>query len=212
MLDGHTDRTDDKVAIGGSGFGVMAMLVAVERGWITRDAALTRLRRMLDALLRATRYHGAFPHFLDGASGVTIPMTPMDDAADLVETSFLVMGLLCARQYFNEDTAAARRLRGDVDALYRDVEWDWFTRGGRDVLYWHWSPGNGWAMNHEIRGWNECLVTYLLAVAAPRHAIAPQVYHRGFAAGPGFVNGRSYYGIELPLGMPYGGSLFFTHY
>jgi hypothetical protein len=211
-LDGVADRTDDKVAVGGSGFGVMALIVATERGWVTRDAALTRLRRMLDALLRATRYHGAFPHFLDGASGATIPMTPTDDAADLVETSFLVMGLLCARQYFSEDTAVARRLRDDIDALWRDVEWNWFTRGGRDVLYWHWSPNNGWAMNHEVRGWNECLVTYLLAVAAPRHAVDPRVYQRGFAAGNGFLNGRSYYGIELPLGMPYGGPLFFTHY
>ena len=211
-LDDAIDRANLKVAVGGSGFGVMALIVAVERGWITRDAALVRLRRMLDTLLRARRYHGAFPHFLDGASGATIPMTLIDDAADLVETSFLVMGLLCVRQYFDEDTAVARRLRSDVDALWRDVEWDWFTRGGRDVLYWHWSPNHGWAMNHEIRGWNECLVTYLLAVAAPRHAVDARVYHRGFAAGPGFVNGRSYHGIALPLGMPYGGPLFFTHY
>jgi hypothetical protein len=123
-----------------------------------------------------------------------------------------MMGLLCARQYFSEDTAAARRLRGDIDTLWRDVEWDWFTQGGRDVLYWHWSPGHGWSMNHEVRGWNECLITYLLAVAAPRHAIDPRVYHRGFAAGNGFVNGRSHYGIEMPLGMPYGGPLFFSHY
>jgi hypothetical protein len=205
-------QADDKVAIGGSGFGVMAMIVAVERGWITRGAALDRLRRMLDALLRATRYHGAFPHFMDGESGATIPMSPTDDAADLVETSFLVMGLLCARQYFSEDTAQARQLRADIDTLWQGVEWDWFTRGGRDVLYWHWSPKHGWAMNHEVRGWNECLVTYLLAVAAPRHAVNPRVYHRGFAAGSGFANGRAYYGIELPLGMPYGGPLFFTHY
>ena len=206
------DRSYDSVAIGGSGFGIMALIVAVERGWVARDAALDRLRRMLDALFRATRYHGCLPHFIDGASGATIPMSPKDDGADLVETSFLVMGLLCARQYFSEDTAAARRLRADIDTLWRDVEWDWFTRGGRDVLYWHWSPGNGWAMNHEVRGWNECLITYLLAVAAPRHAVDPQIYHRGFAAGNDFVNGRSHYGIEMPLGMPYGGPLFFSHY
>ena len=116
----YEDSADDKVAIGGSGFGIMALIVAVERGWVTRDAALERLRRMLDALLRATRYHGAFPHFIDGASGATIPMSPKDDAADLVETSFLVMGLLCARQYFSEDTAAARRLRGDIDTLWHE--------------------------------------------------------------------------------------------
>ena len=206
------DRADDRVAIGGSGFGIMALIVAVERGWVTRDAALDRLRRMFDALFRARRYHGAFPHFMDGASGTTIPMSPKDDAGDLVETSFLIMGLLCARQYFSEDTAAERRLRSDIDTLWHDVEWNWFTQGGRDVLYWHWSPNHGWAMNHEVRGWNECLITYLLAAASPRHAIDPLVYHRGFAAGPDFVNGRAYYGIELPLGAPYGGPLFFTHY
>ena len=209
-LAGDTDG--DKVAIGGSGFGIMALIVAAERGWVTRDAALARLRRMLDALTRATRYHGAWPHFLDGATGRTIPMSPQDDAADLVETSFLVMGLLCARRYFDEDTPAARRVRDDIETLWHGVEWDWFTRGGRDVLYWHWSPNAGWALNHEVRGWNECLVTYLLAVAAPRHAVDPRVYHQGFAAGSGFVNGRTYAGIELPLGMPWGGPLFFTHY
>jgi hypothetical protein len=206
------DTDNDKVAIGGSGFGVMAIIVAVERGWVTREAALQRLRRMLDALLRAERYHGAYPHFMDGASGKTIPMTPTDDAGDLVETSFLVMGLLCAREYFDEGTAFARRLRADIDAIWHGVEWDWYTRGGKDVLYWHWSPNNGWAMNHEVRGWNECLITYVLAVSAPRHAIDARVYHRGFAAGPGFVNGREYCGIELPLGLPYGGPMFFAHY
>jgi hypothetical protein len=205
------DRPDDRVAIGGSGFGIMALIVAVERGWVTRDAALDHLRRMLDALFRARRYHGAFPHFMDGASGVTIPMSPKDDAGDLVETSFLVMGLLCARQYFSEDTAAERRLRSDIDTLWHEVEWNWFTQG-RDVLYWHWSPNHGFAMNHEVHGWNECLITYLMAAASPRHAIDPRVYHRGYASGPDFVNGRSYYGIELPLGAPYGGPLFFTHY
>jgi hypothetical protein len=206
------DRSYDSVAIGGSGFGIMALIVAVERGWVTRDAALERLGRMRDALFRARRYHGAFPHFMDGASGETIPMSPKDDAGDLVETSFLCMGLLCARQYFSEDTAAARQLRADFDTLWHEVEWNWFTQGGLDVLYWHWSPKHGWAMNHEVRGWNECLITYVLAAASPRHAIDPRVYHRGFAAGDGFVNGQSYYGIEIPLGMPYGGPLFFTHY
>jgi hypothetical protein len=209
-LAGDTDG--DKVAVGGSGFGIMALIVAAERGWVTRDEAQQRLRRMLDALSRATRYHGVWPHFLDAESGATIPMSPTDDAADLVETSFLIMGLLCARQYFSENTAEARRLRSDINALWRDVEWSWFTRDGRDVLYWHWSPNVGWAMNHEVRGWNECLITYLLAVAAPRHAVDARVYHHGFAAGSGFTNGRSYHGIELPLGLPYGGPQFFAHY
>ncbi len=203
---------DDKAAVGGSGFGIMALIVAVERGWVTREAAVERLGRMLDVLDRATCYHGAYPHFLHGRSGATIPFWRKDDGGDLVETSFLCMGLLCARQYFQEESPGERNLRGRITWLWEDVEWNWYTQGGREVLYWHWSPNNGWAMNHEIRGWNECLITYVLAASSPRYAISPRAYHNGFAAGRGFLNGRSYYGIELPLGMPFGGPLFFAHY
>jgi hypothetical protein len=204
--------SDDKVAIGGSGFGIMAILVAVERGWIARDAAIERLTRMLDILTAATCYHGAYAHFVNGRTAATIPFYRKDDGGDLVETSFLCMGLLCARQYFNRGTQAEQSLRGRITWLWEEVEWDWYTQEGRRVLYWHWSPNNGWAMDHEIRGWNECLITYVLAAGAPRYPINPAVYHRGFAAGSAFLNGRSYYDIELPLGMPFGGPLFFAHY
>jgi hypothetical protein len=203
---------DDLVATGGSGFGLMALLVAVERGWVSRGAALERLGRMVDLLYRARCFHGAFPHFLDGSTGATIPFGRKDDGGDLVETSFLCMGLLCVRQYFAGDTAAERALRGRITEIWEGVEWNWYTQGGRKLLYWHWSADNGWAMDHEIHGWNECLITYLLAAAAPRHAVDPDTYHRGFAGGRDFLNGKDYYGIDLPLGMPYGGPLFFAHY
>jgi hypothetical protein len=202
---------DDLVATGGSGFGVMAIIVAVERGWVTRAAALERITRMLDLLTRATCYHGVFPHFMNGRTGATIPFMRKDDGGDLVETSFLVMGLLCAREYFDRDTPAEAKLRGLVNYLWSDVEWDWYTRG-RPVLSWHWSPNNGWAIDVEIRGWNECLISYVLAAGAPRYPIDPRVYHQGFAGGREFLNGKSYYGIELPLGHPFGGPLFFAHY
>jgi len=208
----RANAADDKVAIGGSGFGIMAILVAVERGWVTRETALERLSRMLDVLSSATCYHGAYAHFVNGRTGGTIAFFRKDDGGDLVETSFLCVGLLCARQYFDRDTRAERSLRGRITWLWEEVEWNWYTQGGRSVLYWHWSPNNGWAMDLEIRGWNECLVTYVLAAGAPRYAIDPIVYHRGFAAGRSFLNGRSYYDIELPLGMPYGGPMFFAHY
>jgi hypothetical protein len=203
---------DDLVAIGGSGFGVMALIVAVERGWVSRDDALERLGRMLDALTRSTSYHGVFPHFMNARTGATIPFGRKDDGGDLVETSFLMMGLLCVRQYFDRDTPLERSLRGRITWLWQEVEWNWHTRDARKLLYWHWSPNNGWALDHEIRGWNECLVTYVLAAGSPRYAIEADVYHRGFAAGRDFLNGKSYYGVELPLGAPYGGPLFFTHY
>ncbi|HTW73696.1 MAG TPA: glucoamylase family protein [Steroidobacteraceae bacterium] len=207
----RTDIANHKVATGGSGFGVMALIVAVERGWVSRAAALGRLARMLGALQSAPRYHGALPHFLDGRSGETIPFSRRDDGGDLVETSFLCMGLLCARQYFDRDTPAESHLRATVTALWEQVEWRWYTRG-QPKLYWHWSPRHQWAIDHAIRGWNECLITYVLAAAAPRDPIDAQVYHEGFAAGATFRNGNRYYGLELPLGVPYGGPLFFTHY
>ena len=205
------DAVEDPVTIGGSGFGVMTLIVATERGWIERGAALERLRRMLELLLSARRYHGAFPHFMNGRTGETIAFSPNDDAADLVETSLLMMGLLCAREYFDRDTREEAATRSRITMLWDEVEWSWFTQG-RDVLYWHWSPSHGWAMDHAIRGWNECLITYVLAASSPRHSIDPAVYHRGFASGPGFRNGKSWYDIELPLGMAYGGPLFFAHY
>ena len=203
---------DDLVAVGGWGFAVMVLIVAVERGWITREAALERLDRMLALLLRARCYHGVFPHFMNGRSGDTIPFGRKDDGADLVETSFLCMGLLCARRYFGFDTPLESSVRTRITTLWEEVEWSWFTQGGRPLLYWHWSPNHGWAMDHEIHGWNECLITYVLAAASPRYAIDPIAYHRGFANGRDFLNGKSYYGIELPLGMPFGGPLFFAHY
>jgi hypothetical protein len=208
----HADPGDDKAAVGGSGFGVMAIIVAAERGWISREAALERLHHMLEVLIAGTCYHGAFPHFVNGRTGATIPFFRKDDGGDLVETAFLCMGLLCARQYFGRDTTAENSLRGRINWLWQEVEWDWYTRGGREVLYWHWSANNGWAMNHMIRGWNECLVTYVLAAGSARYPIEPAVYHNGWAAGRDFLNGRHYYDIELPLGPHLGGPLFFAHY
>lgn len=209
--EGAASPVDDPVAIGGSGFGAMALIVAAERGWIAREAAVDRLDRMLEVLLSARCYHGAFPHFMNGRTGATVPFGRKDDGADLVETSLLLMGLLCAREYFARASSAEAAVRARISQLWEEVEWSWFTRES-DVLFWHWSPYNGWAMNHEIRGWNECLITYVLAASSPRHSIDPEIYHRGFASGGAFRNRKSWYDTKLPLGMAYGGPLFFAHY
>jgi hypothetical protein len=142
----------------------------------------------------------------------TIPFSRKDDGSDLVETSFLLAGLLCARQYFDGKAEAESRLRGAINRLWEEAEWSWHTQGGRNVLYWHWSPNNGWSMNHEIRGWNECLITYVLAASAPRYPIAPDIYHRGWADGRDFRSGRAFYKTVLPLGPDYGGPLFLSQY
>jgi hypothetical protein len=202
---------DDLVAIGGSGFGAMAIVVAAERGWVSREAAVDRLAAMLGALERATRHHGMYPHFMNGRTGATIPFSDLDDGGDLVETALLVQGLLIARAYFDRVDAEEARLRARITAIWETVEWDWHLDGG-EVLLWHWSPRHGFAIHHEIRGWNECLIAYVLAAASPTHPIPPVAYHQGFASGPAFRNGRSYFGIELPLGPAFGGPLFFAHY
>jgi hypothetical protein len=200
------------VCTGGTGFGIMALLAGAERGFLPRAAVLDRIRKIIAFLERAESFHGAFPHFMHGALGTTIPFSAMDDGGDLVETSYLMVGLLCARQFFSGTARNEENLRDATDRLWHAVEWDWYTRDGRNVLYWHWSPRHQWLMNHAITGWNECLVTYVLAAASPTHAIAPSAYHQGWTDSPVFRNGRSYYGIELPLGPACGGPLFFSQY
>ncbi|WP_430895435.1 MULTISPECIES: glucoamylase family protein [unclassified Paraflavitalea] len=207
------DYGNEVVTSGGTGFGVMSVIVATERKWITRDTAAKFLLKMVNFLLKADSYHGAFPHWLDGATGKTIKFSRKDDGADLVETSYLFEGLLCARQYFNNpNNPVERELRNRIGWLWNEIEWDWFTKEGQEVLYWHWSPNNGWAMNFPVRGFNECLIMYVLAASSERYPVAASVYHRGWAQSNFFKNGKEFYGIKLPLGFDYGGPLFFSHY
>ncbi|MBC8034451.1 MAG: beta-glucosidase [Chitinophagaceae bacterium] len=206
------DYGQEVVTTGGTGFGVMAIVVAAERGWITRDTAAKHLLRMMKFLAKADSYHGVFAHWLNGATGKTIPFGRKDDGADLVESSFLFQGLLCVRQYFDRDNKTEQELRNRINTLWNDIEWNWFTKGGEDVLYWHWSPNNGWAMNFAVRGFNECLIMYVLAASAERYPVSPDVYHKGWAQSNFFKNGKQFYGITLPLGFDYGGPLFFSHY
>jgi hypothetical protein len=206
------DASDSPVSTAGSGFGAMALLVACERGWVSRDQALARCGMMLDCLEKATCYHGMYPHFMRGDTGATIPFSRKDDGADLVETSLLFQGLLCVRAYFDREIPEEARLRDRITWLWREAEWSWFTQGGRKVLTWHWSPTNGFALNQEIRGWNECFITYVLAASSPRYPAPDEVYHDGWAMSRDFINRRAYEEIELPLGPPHGGPLFFAHF
>ena len=203
---------NEVVTTGGTGFGIMSIIVATERKWIGRDTAAKLLLKMVQFLSKADAYHGVFPHWLNGSTGKTIPFSRKDDGADLVETSYLLQGLLCARQYFTGDNNIERDLRNRISWMWNDVEWDWFTRGGQEVLYWHWSPNNDWAMNFPVRGFNECLIMYVLAASAERYPVGSNVYHRGWAQSNFFKNGKQFYGYTLPLGFDYGGPLFFSQY
>ena len=209
----RSNATPDVVTSGGTGFGIMAMITAVDRGFITRAQGLQRMQTIVSFLKNTVpKFHGAFSHWMNGATGAVVPFGPNDDGADLVETSYMMMGLLCARQYFNTADVAETNLRADINLLWQGVEWDWFRQNGKKVLYWNWSPNSGFAVNVPIQGWNECLITYVLAASSPTHSIPKPVYDSGFARNGAMVNNNSYYGYQLPLGPPSGGPLFFEHY
>ena len=206
------NTSGDLVTIGGSGFGLMAIIVGIERGFITRTEGVGRFEKIVNFLTQADRFHGVWPHWMNGNTGATIPFSDLDDGADLVETAFMIQGLLAVRQYLDETNVQELAIINQITTLWEEVEWDWFTKGGEDVLYWHWSPDNEWAMNLPIRGWNESLIIYVLAASSPTHPIEKSVYDAGWARNGGIVNGSSSYGISMPLGEDRGGPLFFAHY
>lgn len=207
---------DDLIAVGASGFGVMALVVGVERGFITRAQGVERMLQITSFLERADRYHGAWSHFLSGTTGHTVPVFGVfDNGADLVETSFLMEGLLTARQYFHGTDPREQELYRRITRLWEGVEWDWFLVPKHDALWWHWSPDYSFSIANRLTGWNEVMITYLLAIASPTHGIPASTYISGWTgAGVGlkYANGEKYYGIRLPVGRGTGGPLFFTDY
>ena len=207
------NTSGDIVTSGGSGFGIMSIVVAASRGFITKEEALTRMQKIVGFLKNtAQTFHGAYPHWLNGDTGEAVPFSDKDDGADLVETSYLMQGLLTARQFFDGASAGETTLRNDINGIWNGVEWDWFRNNGQDVLYFHWSPNFDWQMNFPIREWNECLITYVLAASSSDHSIPKSVYDNGWAQGGAMANNSTYYGITLPLGPAFGGPLFFAHY
>jgi hypothetical protein len=208
---------DRVIALGASGFGMMALIVGVERGFVTREQAVDRLLQITTFLARADRFHGAWPHFLDDDTGHRLPVFGVfDNGADLVETSFLVEGLLAARGYFNSPNAKEKKLHDQITQLGEGVEWDWFRRfPDGPALYWHWSPEYAFVINNRLTGFNEVMITYLLAIASPTHGVPSSLYYSGWvgeAINNPYVNGQTYYGIKLDVGFKQGSPLFFTHY
>ncbi len=205
-------QSPDIVTSGGSGFGVMAIIVGVERNYISREQAAERLNAITNFILNGDRFHGALPHWYNGNTGKVIPFSADDNGGDLVETSFMIQGLLTARQYFDGDNSEEKALRDKINLIWDQVEWDWFTNNKKS-LTWHWSPEKGFIINLPIKGQNEALITYVLAASSRTHSIEPDVYDNGWASGNGFINGKLYYQKwQLPLGPDFGGPLFFAHY
>ena len=217
----HLDNiypTHDKdiITIGGSGFGLMAILVGVERDFITREQALERYEKAIAFLTKADRFHGAWPHWLL-PTGKVAPFSTKDNGGDLVETAFLIQGLLTVKEYFKDGNEREERLANAIQQLWKEVEWDWYTQGGEDVLYWHWSPIFGWEMNFPVGGYNEALIMYVLAAASPTHPIKKEVYEKGWARNGAIKKDTVYYGLPTVLdhyehdNSPVG-PLFWAHY
>lgn len=186
----HTDgvypeNDADIVTTGGSGFGIAGLLVGIERGFITREEGVARFHQIADYLAKADRFHGVWPHWMHGPTGKVKPFGQKDNGGDLVESAFLMQGLLCVRQYFKDGNASEKALAAKIDQLWREMEWTWYLNG-QDVLYWHWSPNYAWEMNFPLEGYNECLITYILAASSPTYPIPASAYHNG-----GLVKGGS---------------------
>jgi len=205
------NTSGDIVTSGGSGFGIMAILVGIERGFITREEGLARMIQIGSFLQIADRFHGAWAHWMNGNTGDVIPFSQYDDGGDLVETCFLLQGLLAARQYFDQDTPDEEGLRIMITSLWEDVDFGWYRKQVNNFLYWHWSPNYGWQMNFQIRGFNEAHIVYILAIASPTHGVPANLYHAGWA-GSNYLNGGDFFGYHLDVGPFRGGPLFFAHY
>ncbi len=207
--------SNDIVTTGGSGFGIMSMLVGVQRNFISRADALARISTIVSFLTtKVTRYHGAFPHWINGATGATVPFSAQDDGGDIVETAYMMQGLLCARQFFNTGDPNEASLRTGINQLYDAVEWNWYRQNGQNIITWNWSPNVNWAINVQVMGWNEAMITYVLGASSnvDSNTIPKIVYDNGWAGNGAEKNGQSFYGIRLPLGPDYGGPLFFSYY
>ena len=198
------------VTSGGSGFGLMAIIVGIERGFITRQEGIQRLAKILNFLETADRFHGVWSHWIDGNTGKVIPFSTKDNGGDLVETSFLVQGLITFRQYLKTSDATENTLVQRINVLWDGVEWDWYRKNNENVLYWHWSPTFNWDMNFAMYGYFEQQITYFLAAASPTHSIPKIVYTNGFARNGSIVQNNTYYGINLKLGGLF--PLFWVHY
>ena len=205
------NTSGDIVATGGSGFGIMALIVGMERGFISRAEGIARLTKILNFLSTCDQFHGAWPHWINGSTRKVVPFSTKDNGGDLVETSFMAQGLITMRQYLNASVQEEKTLIDLINSLCNAIEYDWYTRN-QNVLHWHWSPNYGWDMNMQLKGYNETLITYIMAASSTTHTISQDVYKTGYARNGDIRNGKQYYGITLTLGEDYGGPLFFTHY
>ena len=215
-LDGHYPENDENViTIGGSGFGLMAILVGMHNQFISQEEGLARMEKALTFLGKVERFQGAWAHWYHGDTGQPKAFSNADDGGDIVETAFMAEALICIREYYKNGSEAEKKIAAKADELWKGINWD-FYRNGNDVLYWHWSPKHDWGMNHAIQGFDECMIAYILGVSSPTHPIPTDTYHKGWARDGAIRTSISKY--DIPTIVKHNakegevGPLFWSHY
>lgn len=214
--DGYYPENDSHVVTtGGSGFGLMAIVSGMSRGYVTKEEGTKRLNKIANFLANADRFHGAWSHWIDGNTGKVKPFGIKDNGGDLVETSFLAAGIIVVREYLKNGTADEKAVSLKFNELWKGIDWQWYTNN-QNKLYWHWSPNYNWDMNFALEGYNECLITYVMGASSPSHPITPAAYHQGWARNGGIVSTKTKYNLPLILkhngAEEFGGPLFWAHY
>ncbi|RZK67270.1 MAG: beta-glucosidase [Pedobacter sp.] len=212
----YPDNDKSTVATGATGFGLMAILSGIDRGYVTKEDGLDRINKILDFLAKADRFHGAWSHWIYGETGKVKPFGKKDNGGDLVETSFVAQALICIDAYYKNGNTEEKAVAQKADQLWKGIDFNWYRKGGQNVLYWHWSPEYNWEMNFPVQGYNECLIMYVLAASSPTHTVPAEVYHEGWAAKGKIKDNFEVYGH--PFTMYYQGQkksvgpLFWAHY
>jgi hypothetical protein len=216
-MDGEYPQNDqDVVTTGGSGFGIMTIIVGMDRGFITRQEGVDRLQKIVNYLEKADRFHGAWPHWLDGPTGKVKPFGTRDNGGDLVETAFMAQALICVREYLEGGNAQEKQVAAKAEQLWLDIDWSWYRQGGQNVLYWHWSPDYGWEMNFPVKGYDEGLILYVLAASSPTHGVPAEVYHEGWARSGAISSAAEKNGLRVEVNHNGHegsvGPMFWSHY
>jgi hypothetical protein len=166
-------------SIAAVGFALSCWPIAVERGWMSyHDARALTLAalRFFDAADQSGAkdgigYKGFFYHFLDARTG----KRAWNCELSTIDTALLLAGVLHAARYFAGDGAGEREVRERAQSIYARVDWRW-AQDGQDAIVLGWKPESGFLVNRWL-GYNEAMILYVLALAAPEFAVTPAAYH-----------------------------------
>jgi hypothetical protein len=174
------DKTQEgaPASIAAIGLALSAYPVGVERGFITREAAVERTLATLRFFWNssqskdpeATGYKGFYYHFLDMRTGKRV----WNCELSTVDTAFLLAGMLAAAVYFANEAADEREIRTLADELYRRVDWEWAQNGGATVTH-GWKPESGF-LPYRWQGYDEALFLYLLGLGSPTHSLCDPLF------------------------------------